>query len=91
METKAEVIFGGWNTGLGIISKELSLRGDEVTQETRLEKEREGGERAAGKETSARQPPVSDLPVGTPSPTLFNPTNKNQPLGSQPPSQSLAL
>lgn len=71
METKAEIIFGGWNIGLGIISKELSLRVDEVTKETSLEKEREGGERAAGEETSPRQPPASDLPVGTPSPTTF--------------------
>ena len=71
METKAEIMFRGWNIGLGIISKELSLRKDEVTEEISREKEREGGEHTAGKKTSPRQAPVSDLPVGTPSPTTF--------------------
>lgn len=73
METEAEIIFGGWNLGLGIISKELSLRVGEVTEEPSLEEPTEGGERAAGKETSPRQLLVSDLPVGTPSPTTSQP------------------
>lgn len=92
LETKVQIIFGDWNLGLGIISKEFSLEVDEVSKE--ISKSREGERRvecAAGKETFSRQPLglSQTCPWEPPALPRFNPTNQNQSPGSQPPSQSL--
>lgn len=46
------------------------MKVDEVTKETSLREKREGSERAAGRRL-LQTALVSDLPVGTPSPTTF--------------------